>query len=279
MGLESPGASRSAENSRLLLRQERQPCVNRRIQIWSCGGGVQSAAVAALIVQGRLPRPDLAVIADTEREKSTTWSYLAQTIQPALDAMGLPVHRVKKSRYATVDLYSGNGDLLIPAFTRTNGELGKLETYCSNEWKQRVVRRWATQAHGVDLADLWIGFSTDELRRVRANRERKWQYRYPLIELQMTRQNCISLVTEMGWPEPPRSSCWMCPQMNHLEWQDLRDHNPQDFAKAVAFDKKLRERDPGVFVHRSGTPLDEADLDYDDPGERGLFACLGGCFT
>lgn len=91
--------------------------------------------------------------------------------------------------------------------------------------------------------------------------------------------NCISLVTEMGWPEPPRSSCWMCPQMNHLEWQDLRDHNPQDFAKAVAFDKKLRERDPGVFVHRSGTPLDEADLDYDDPGERGLFACLGGCFT
>jgi len=38
-----------------------------RTQVWASGGGVQSTAIAALIVLGRLPKPDLAVIADTGR--------------------------------------------------------------------------------------------------------------------------------------------------------------------------------------------------------------------
>jgi enterochelin esterase-like enzyme len=45
--------------------------LTERTQLWASGGGVQSAAIAALIVQGKL-RPDLAVIVDTEREQSTT---------------------------------------------------------------------------------------------------------------------------------------------------------------------------------------------------------------
>ena len=53
-----------------------------RTQIWSCGGGVQSTAIAALIIRGHLPTPDLAVIADTERELSTTWEYLEKYTAP-----------------------------------------------------------------------------------------------------------------------------------------------------------------------------------------------------
>lgn len=37
--------------------------------LWSCGGGTQSAAIAALIVRGDLPKPDLSIIVDTERER------------------------------------------------------------------------------------------------------------------------------------------------------------------------------------------------------------------
>ena len=53
-------------------------------QIWSYGGGTQSAAIAALIVSGKLPVPDVAVIADTGREVSSTWDYLRDVVQPAL---------------------------------------------------------------------------------------------------------------------------------------------------------------------------------------------------
>lgn len=30
----------------------------KRVQLWSCGGGRQSAGIAALIVEGKLPKPD-----------------------------------------------------------------------------------------------------------------------------------------------------------------------------------------------------------------------------
>jgi hypothetical protein len=44
--------------------------------VWSCGGGgVQRAAIAALIASGELPKPDVAAMADTGREASETWRY------------------------------------------------------------------------------------------------------------------------------------------------------------------------------------------------------------
>ncbi len=56
-----------------------------RTQLWSSGGGVQSAAIAALIVQGRIAPPDLAIIVDTEREQSTTWDYCSGLLIPDTD--------------------------------------------------------------------------------------------------------------------------------------------------------------------------------------------------
>jgi hypothetical protein len=96
--------------------------------VWSYGGGTQSCAIAVLVAQGKLPKPDLAVIADTGREASETWEYLEAHIQPLLKTVDLEVE-VAPHSLATVGLYGKNGDLLIPAFT-ANG--GKLPTFCSN---------------------------------------------------------------------------------------------------------------------------------------------------
>ena len=59
---------------------------------------MQSVAIAELIYQGLLPKPDLAVIVDTERERSTTWEYLDNYTRPRLKEIGLEVHRVPKAR-------------------------------------------------------------------------------------------------------------------------------------------------------------------------------------
>lgn len=42
----------------------------------SYGGGKQSIAIITLILEGKLPRPDLIVFADTSHEVQTTWDYL-----------------------------------------------------------------------------------------------------------------------------------------------------------------------------------------------------------
>jgi hypothetical protein len=253
-------------------------------QIWSYGGGVQSAAIAALIVQGKLPTPDVAVIADTGREASSTWNYLASVIQPAV---GFPIHIVPHSfdgtGYNTVDLWGGKkGEtVLIPAFTSAgeNGKKeGKLKKYCSGEWKAQPVRRWCRE-HGFDGGDLWIGFSVDEMERCRTFRAAdKWRQTYPLIDLRMSRGDCIALVERMGWPAAPRSSCWMCPYHSDQEWQHLKKTAPKDFQRAVAFERGIQRRDPQAFLHRSLRPIDQVDLS----AKPDLFAkpCASGwCFT
>src|SRR5208283_3302697 len=147
----------------------------------------------ALIVQGRLPKPDIALIVDTEREKSTTWYYYDSVLKPKLAKVGVDLVRVPKSKYATVDLWSSSGDLLIPAFTDKNGEKGKLQTYCSNEWKKRVIMRYLREC-GVESCQNWLGISLDEMKRVRTGDKLWFQPRYPLIyDVPMRRNQCVSL--------------------------------------------------------------------------------------
>lgn len=259
-----------------------------RTQIWNNGGGTQSAAIAALIVTGRLPPPDLAVIVDTGRERSSTWDYLDAYVAPALAKIGIVVHRVAKARYATKDLYGGKeGDtLLIPAFTTQSGEVGKLSGYCSGEWKRDVMRRWASAEHGVTAATNWLGYSSDEMGRAykaqhATKAQGKWRTRFPLIDLGMSRGECVALVLRMGWPMPPRSSCWMCPNMQMGEWREVMA-DERDRPKVVAFDRALRRRDPDVWLTDQAVPIGEAD--FEDANEvlfgRDRGACDSGlCFV
>lgn len=243
-------------------------------EVWSCGGGMQSAAIAALIVAGKLPRPHLSVIVDTEREKSATWAYSDTVVRPKLASVGVTLSRISKSQFATVDLYGLNGDLLLPAYTADGGKMGG---FCSNEWKRRVVMRWL-RAQGVDACRMWIGYSTDERKRVKAQREKWLQPRYPLLELNLSRADCQRVVAEAGWPPPPRSACYMCPHMTNAEWRDLRDTAPEDFKKAIQVDEMIREDDSNAFVHRSGAPLAVADLSQPDP-QITLGCTEGDCFV
>ena len=240
---------------------------------------MQSTAIAALIVLGRLPKPDLAIIADTGREQSTTWAYLESITGPALAAAGVTLHRVASQDFATVDLYGGadGRSLLLPVFTNQSGDPGKLPAYCSNEWKRRVVRRWAT-AQGVRAAAIWLGISTDEMQRVSLSTG-KWENRFPLIEQRMNRNDCAHLIESvMGWPRAPRSSCFMCPNHTQEEWRDIRDHKPSDWQAAVVFDRAIRRRDPHAFVHSDCVPLDEADLDDRNGVLFGHAGSSGHCF-
>ena len=240
--------------------------MSNRIQVWSCGGGTQSAAIAALICRGDL-RPDISVIVDTEREVEQTWLYYETVLVPELAKAGVVLHRVPKSDYATVDLYGGaNGDkLLIPALL--DGGAGKLPTYCSNEWKARVVQRFCNDRFPGEIGfDIWLGISRDEAHRMKRG-SGKWQYKHPLIDDDrfLSRRGCISLVKNMGWPEPPRSRCWMCPNQGASEWKELKENWPADYAMAVAFEKEIQQRDPTVQVLRSKS----------DQGD-----CMSGfCFT
>jgi hypothetical protein len=249
-------------------------------QILSYGGGRQTVALCLLIHRGLLPQPDRIVIADTGREKRSTWDWMRDYTLPLLREIGLTIE-VAPRELATVDLYARNGDLLLPVFTAT----GKLPGYCSNEWKARVVNRHL-RATGVTTGVLWIGFTLDESERIKKSARGEpgaWPKRYPLTELMLTKANCVRVIEDFGWPVPPTSACWMCPNMANEEWIEIRTNRPDEFAQACALDEEIRAEDlarggSGVFLHHSRVPLAQADLDVPDRMGPSRQCGLGTCF-
>lgn len=241
-------------------------------EVLSYGGGTQTAAMCVLVAQGKLPKPDYVIAADTGREMPTTWEYADQYMRPLLASVGLELH-VAGHELATVDVYGGNGDLLIPAYTPT----GKLPTFCSSKWKARVVHRYARQVLGTD-ADLtmWIGFSLDEVKRVKGEEKR----RYPLIDLMLTKADCEAVILSAGLPLPRKSRCWMCPHQHNAEWREVRG-NAELWRQAVELDQELRENDErgGVYLHPQRVPLELADIDADDRKEPNRQCAFGLCFV
>lgn len=244
-------------------------------EVLSYGGGVQSVAMCVLVVQGRLPRPDFILIADTGREARSTWDYLDVVMRPYLAPHGLTVD-VAPHSLATVDLYAHNGDLLLPSYTST----GKLQSFCSSEWKVAVKQRFLRSV-GVMGAVSWLGITLDERRRAKNKGRSPWLVRYPLLDLMLTRTDCEQLIAAAGLPLPAKSACFMCPHRTNEEWRFIRDNYPDQWAEAIAIDHDTRMLDArgGVFLHQSRVPLEQADLDAPDRREPQRQCGLGMCFV
>lgn len=236
-------------------------------QVFSYGGGRQTAAIVALLVQARLPRPDAIVMADTGREKSTTWAYLERYTGPALAELGMEVE-IAPHELARTDIRAINGMIQIPMFTRPSGQL---RTFCSVEWKRRVVQRWCRARWPGENVAAWIGFSADEINRVRVSNQLWYQHRYPLIEdVRLTSAECQALAVSMGWAAPPRSSCWMCPYQTNQEWRELPE---ADFRRAVELEAELFSDDGNVYLHRARRLL--TDMDFS--AQQDMFETEPGC--
>jgi 3'-phosphoadenosine 5'-phosphosulfate sulfotransferase (PAPS reductase)/FAD synthetase len=246
------------------------------------GGGRQTAAMLVLVKRGLLPKPDRIVIADTGRENPSTWDYREEITEPLAQSMGLTIEIAPRS-LAYVDLYSHQGELLIPAYTKT----GKLSAFCSTEWKQRVVRRYLKGQHGITSATAWIGYALDERKRYKPNEEDisgPWYRSFPLMELSLTKRDCVQVLEDFGLPVPPPSACWMCPNKPNEEWRYLRDNYPAAFEQACALDEDIRDEDiaqghEGVWLHHSRVALRAADLEAEDRAGPARQCGLGMCFV
>lgn len=262
------------------------------IEVFSSGGGTQSACISALIVQGLLPKPDIFAIADTGRERGTTWEYLNQVIIPAMQSVGVEVHRIgpewKSVPAHGRDWQSHNENtLLLPLFTDQSGEVGKLSGFCSKSWKVEVVNRYLSQVFGITRSQYrkWIGFSLDEWRRVQrmmcGEEYKKGQIRFPLVsDVPLKRHEAIRTVERMGWPEPPRSRCFDCPNQLDEEWIEVKEQAPEEFTLAVERDREIRLIDPHAWMHKTCVPLDQVDFSR-EPGlfDSGDYCSSGVCFV
>lgn len=264
----------------LIVRREFKPD-SSRMQVQSSGGGTQSNAIICLMHAGVIPKADLIVMANTERESSAAIEYQARYMAPLCAEMGVEYVIVDKSLYATYDIVGPNPDCPLPGYFTTyegrgvDGQCaGKQPAFCSEKWKTEVIRRYMNARFGEKEltkrgVDFWMGMTVDEQHRVKYSAG-KWQKRYPLFEMLLTRQMAIQIVEDYGLPTPPRSLCWMCPNRDDGMWRELKEHHSDDFERAVQHEREIQKEWPWLWLHRSGTPLDEIDFKKAKPEQMDL---------
>lgn len=247
--------------------------------VWACGGGRQSVAIAVLIDQAVLPKPDMIVMADTSREARETWEYKTAYLDPLLAKSGLAIEIAPHS-LASADIWNGEGSMLMPAFTAE----GKLPTYCSGYWKRDICERYCA-SKGIGDYTQWLGMSFDESNRATSQGHGRATNAFPLIDLRLTASACVRLVEAAGLPRPPKSSCFMCPHRGDDQWLRLKDKYPDEFEAACKIDEQIRDVDqangqPGVWLHKSRMPLRLATFVSEDERNPLFRPCESGyCFV
>lgn len=246
------------------------------IHILSLGAGVQSSTMALMAAKGEIgPMPRFGVFADTQDEPQAVYDYLAY-LTPLLP---FPVHIVTRSRLSD-NLFQW-GFSQIPCFTlngQNNPAKGKRQ--CTKHWKVVPVNRETRRRLGFfrkrlkpHTVTMWQGISTDEASRMRDNREEWILNRYPLVELGMSRRDCLHWMKANGYAEPPKSACTYCPLKRNDQWQAFKNSGGAEWGQIVAIDRRLNER--GEFLHSSCRPIDQ--IDFVKTPERVQLPLLAEC--
>ncbi|ORL77817.1 hypothetical protein A5N75_08275 [Prescottella equi] len=242
------------------------------IRVLSLGAGVQSTVLALMACDGTLPDLDAAIFADTGWEPPAVYEQVNR-LQAEFDRAGIPLHRVSSGNLRSDALDPAHRFVSVPYFTRNaDGSDGMGRRQCTSEYKLKPIKKQVRELLGYPhpirvprgvYAEQWIGFSTDEVHRVRDRLDVQYERpRYPLLELGMDRKACERWLKASGWGHTAKSACIGCPFHGNQQWRIMRDQHPEQWADACDFDERIRKGetsakplDGEAFLHRSRVPL------------------------
>ena len=242
--------------------------------VFSCGGGVQSTACLVLAAQGKIPYQTFifANVGD-KAEDPRTIRYVSEVLKPYAKENQIEWVDIQRKRRNgdPVDLFE---ELHRPVrsidipMRMANGAPGNRN--CTVNFKIKPIAKWIKK-HAPDCV-LGKGISTDEPHRATPSRESDgYSSAYPLIELGISRADCLEIVRKAGLPQPPKSACWFCPYKTTDQWITFRRERPELFAQAVELEKTLNAKreeigKDAVYISGRCKPLDRAI-----PDQLGLF--------
>lgn len=247
----------------------------------SWGVGTQSTALAVMSVNGDIEPFDAIITADTQNERAATYEardyyadYLTKRGARVVVVTGGDVVKQGAFEHVHIPFWTSNG--------------GPLQRQCTRHFKIIPMRCAARVIAGFDPAkqphpkpgqfEVSLGISLDEWTRAKRDLKPKYERkRYPLLEMRLTRQDCIDYLAGLGLPVPPKSACVVCPYRSASEWLEMQESAPGEFAQAVAFDEANRHNplaDRGkstadqLYIYKHALPLDQADLVADAGREK-----------
>jgi hypothetical protein len=250
----------------------------------SLGAGTESGALLVMSALGLhgCPRADFAIFADTQDEPQ--WVYDQRDMLKAwAEPLGMPVLTITRGKL------SADPVIRVPVFvkarkSKTNPS-GKgsspLTQNCTRDYKITPIRREVRRImreRGIKTATVLMGVSLSEADRM-SDSGRKWlTHAYPLIDAGMRRADCEDLLRDHGFPPFLKSACVYCPWHSAKAWLDVRDHDPDGWTRAIAYDERVRAQRKAA-VHRSLIPLRDVSLKAQQGFDLDGFSneCSGHC--
>jgi len=243
--------------------------------ILSLGAGVQSSAIVYLSHSGKIPPYDKIYFADTGDEPQSVYTHV-DYLKTLVD---IEIVRIGNGKSLSEHLLGDDIKFFgMPLYVIANGKRSILKRQCTNEFKiipiDLAVRSWLV-AHGHGYVDAigrkyirrgysvnyHLGISLDEKRRVSLSRSAWKVHQYPLIELGMTRHDCIQFAIKYGYNIPPKSSCIFCPYHTDDYWLSLtndeleRSFMLDDYIRSDVFKQKTKTLTGDLYIHSSCVPL------------------------
>lgn len=265
------------------------------LRILSLGAGVQSSALLILSARGDLPKLDAAIFSDTGWEPAAVYEHLDRLEEEVAKPAGIPIYRVSSGNIRNDALDPEHRFASMPLFVKNpDGSQGITRRQCTSEYKLKPIKQETRRLLGAEprddgkpgrvpkgrFAEQWIGISTDERDRaldadgnLKTGDVKYSRNRYPLLELNMDRALCRTLLDSHGFGRTPKSACIGCPFHTNAHWRMIRE-SPADWADAVEFDEAIRgggaRANAGghqlrgeAFLHRSMIPLAQAPIERD----------------
>lgn len=210
-------------------------------RVLSWGVGTQSTALAAMSAVGAfdLPKLDVVITADTGWERQATYTA-RRFYEKWLAERGC---RVEVVSAGNIRQEGSEEHIHIPFFTETGAPLRR---QCTRHFKIRPIRRRVRELLGYPAStpphppagavEQWLGISLDEYQRMKSSRVAFVKHRFPLVELRLTRQDCIDWLEAQGLPVPIKSACVGCPFRVASEWVTMQQDSPAEWQDAVSFD-------------------------------------------
>lgn len=160
----------------------------------SYGGGVNSTALAILLAQGKVVGVIgdwTPIFADTGNEQDATYEYLEQWAKPYFKEIGHPLITVHPK------------ETVLERWQRLQLVGSRMYRACTDHGKAQPIKAYRmAYGNGPQI----IGIDAGESHRKKENGNL-----YPLVDMDIDRDECMEIIKRAGLPIPVKSGCWCCP--------------------------------------------------------------------
>jgi hypothetical protein len=266
------------------------------IRVLSFGAGVQSTTLLRMMIHNEVERAEHVIFADTGWEPLAVYDHL-KAMQIECENADMQFHVVSGGNIRDDSLNADHRFASMPLHVLgKNGKPAIARRQCTNEYKLKPLLNKQREIAGLKsgqrnkqhLITTIIGISWDESQRMRDAAFSWIKNEYPLVNMKMTRRDCLAWNEKNGYALPPRSACLGCPYHSNNEWRNIKDNDPLGWADVIDFDERIRSDEAisqrlfegRAYLHPKRIPLVEVDLrTEEDRGQLNMFEmeCEGMC--